>query len=331
MRLLSFLQSLGSHRKHEHVRPSLVADEPKVDVHVIDNRVFLLGLDKLYRKAMKSKERGELLSCARRVASAIHVTPANEPVEGYYAEDAQLTEYFLLMRALQSTRKADGISVESLDEFRRLKQVVSSPLFGVPEDSDKLLPRSEDSLTKALSDLYPHWSIAGIVDAAHARSSHADDISLVGLAALARDALVLAAVRESVVLHAAVFFGSALSPPEPQFIWEVDEELTARGKRFVDAFNGLFGALLPIPGPSGAEEYWHACVNNVIVGRCVRIGADDSAQPVRHYHWGIRRDPSGKPAVEDFWKDEIWTTTRYRAMLFPNTKEFPEFLRRGDD
>ncbi len=68
---------------------------------VVDDRVFLLGLDKLYRDAMKQHERGELLGCARRVAEALHVTPADVPVEGYYAEDERLTEYFRLVRALQ--------------------------------------------------------------------------------------------------------------------------------------------------------------------------------------------------------------------------------------
>jgi len=60
--------------------------------YVVDNRVFLLGLDKLYRDAMKRHERGELLACARRVAAPLHETPADVPVEGYYAEDEQLTE-----------------------------------------------------------------------------------------------------------------------------------------------------------------------------------------------------------------------------------------------
>jgi hypothetical protein len=47
---------------------------------VVDNRVFLLGLDKLYRDAMKQHERGDLLRCARRVAQALHAAPADAPV-----------------------------------------------------------------------------------------------------------------------------------------------------------------------------------------------------------------------------------------------------------
>ena len=68
---------------------------------IVDNRVFLLGLDELYREAMKQHERGELLSCARRVVATLHVAPTNVPAEGYYTEDQRLTEYFGLVRELQ--------------------------------------------------------------------------------------------------------------------------------------------------------------------------------------------------------------------------------------
>lgn len=50
---------------------------------IVDNRTFLLGLDYLYRNAMKRHECGELLRCARHVAAALRVAPAAVPVEGY--------------------------------------------------------------------------------------------------------------------------------------------------------------------------------------------------------------------------------------------------------
>ncbi len=71
------------------------------NVRVVDNRVFLLGLDALYRAAVKPHERGELRDAARCVAHDLGVGPADVPVEGYYAEDPQLAEYFGLIRALQ--------------------------------------------------------------------------------------------------------------------------------------------------------------------------------------------------------------------------------------
>ena len=75
------------------------------DRYIVDNRVFLLGLDELYRDAVKPHERGELLDCAREVADVLHVESEDIPIEGYYSEHPQLTEYFKLMRALQAAPK----------------------------------------------------------------------------------------------------------------------------------------------------------------------------------------------------------------------------------
>lgn len=97
---------------------------------VVDNRTFLLGLDELYREAMKVHERGELLHCARRVAATLEVAPAVVPIEGYYTEDQQLTEYFRLMRALQVISDKRTSEVASLPEFQRLLDVTSAPLYG---------------------------------------------------------------------------------------------------------------------------------------------------------------------------------------------------------
>ena len=63
-------------------------------VYEVDNRTFLLGLDELYRAAMKRHERGELLECAREVCMELNLPPANVPVEGYYSENKDLAEQF---------------------------------------------------------------------------------------------------------------------------------------------------------------------------------------------------------------------------------------------
>lgn len=73
----------------------------RIERLVVNNRVFLLGLDELYRESMKTHERHELLICARETADALSVAPADVPIEGYYTEDEDLTEYFRLVRALQ--------------------------------------------------------------------------------------------------------------------------------------------------------------------------------------------------------------------------------------
>jgi hypothetical protein len=282
---------------------------------VVDNRVFLLGLDGLYREAMKQHERGELLLCARRVASALRATAADVPVEGYYTEDARLTEYFRLVRALQEIDEAWASSVASLPEFRRLREITSAPLFGRPTHRNRLLPVGRDALSQALRDTFPEWTVKQVTSAAYAAAREMDDISLVGLAARVKDAVVLTAIRESVVLYAEPVSGCALNPPPPEYVWKVDEELARHARRFVDTFNTLVGHELPTPEPIHAESYWQASDANEILGRCVRLGFDDTVSPKRHYHWAICRGTSSDLEVQDFWKPEVWTTKRYRSVL----------------
>lgn len=285
------------------------------DQRVVDNRVFLLGLDKLYRDEMKRHERGELLMCARRVAEALQVAPSDVPVEGYYAEDERLTEYFRLVRALQDVDKGKTSSVDSLSEFQRLRDVTSAPLYGRPQYKGKLLPTGRDALSQALVNTFPNWSVESLTAAAYNSARKFEDISLVGLAALIKDAVVLTAVRESVVLYAQPIAAAALDPPQPKYVWEVDKDLARQARRFIDTFNTLFGESLPPPDPAQAELYWHAYDDNEVLGRCVRLGYDKTILPIRHYHWAICRAADGGFAVQEFWNPELWTTTRYRSAL----------------
>jgi len=282
---------------------------------VVDNRVLLLGLDMLYRAAMQPHERGELLACARRVSDVLHAMRANVPVEGYYAEDEQLTEYYLLVRALQDFDEGATPSVAPLLELQRLRDVTSAPLYGRAQYAGKLLPAGRDALSQALLDTFPEWTVAGLTKAACNIAREADEISLVGLAARVQDPVLLTAARESVVLYADRVIGAAFPPPRPQYEWKVDEDLAQHAKRFVDTFNALFGEELPPPDPAHAERYWEAYEANQIFGRCVRLGYDDGALPLRHYHWAICSSARGELMVQEFWSPEIWSTSRFRSTL----------------
>jgi hypothetical protein len=284
----------------------------KTEPRVVDNRVFLLGLDELYRETMKQHERDELLRCAKDTASVLAVAPADVPIEGYYAEEEQLTEYFRLVRALQRVPKLREPEVHSLDTYKRLKQVTASPIFGPPFDGDCLLASGQDSLSVALETTFPEWNIGTIMNTAYRCALDSGEFSLVALGALSRDSVVLAAVRESVVLYAMAVGGCAFIP-DPEYIWQVDDIVESRARRFVETFNGLFDECLPEPSRDNAEAYWRAFKEWKIVGRCVRIGFDDSVQPIKHYHWAIDRDAKHKLIVKDFWDMDIWTTQRYRA------------------
>ena len=280
---------------------------------VVDNKVFLLGLDQLYREAMKRQERVELLGCARRVAATLGVPPADVQIEGYYGEAADLTEYFRLMRGLQEVPATARAAVTELAEFRRLDDVAAAPLYGRAQDVGGLLPVGRDPLSQALDNTKPNWTAERLTAAAGAVARDWDDFSLVGLAARWGDAVMLAALRESVVLYAGLMVTGI--PPTYEFIWRVDPDLARQAQRFIDCFNGMFGKLLPAALADQAEAFWWAADENDIVGRCVRLGYDDSTRAVRHYHWAVRPDLVRGPNLHEFWDADVWTTQRYRESL----------------
>jgi hypothetical protein len=285
----------------------------RTERRVVDNRVFLLGLDQLYRQAIKWHERLELFACAKRVTGALGVAPADVPIEGYYADDAQLTGYFRMMRALQDVDESRTSEVARLPEFRRLRDVTSAPLYGHPQQRGKLLPVGRDPLSQALIETQADWSVERLTAAAHTTAQKTDDISLVGLAARIRDPVVLAALRESVVVYAEDAPGCPVLADRPQYVRKVEKDLAAQAKRFIRTFHELFGEELPPPDPTQAERYWHAHEDNEIYGRCVRLGSNDATEPMLHYHWAIYGPEES--AVQEFWHAEVWTTDRYRSAL----------------
>jgi hypothetical protein len=285
----------------------------RTERRVVDNRVFLLGLDNLYRQAIKWHERLDLFRCAKRVLTALGLAPADVPVEGYYADDPQLTGYFRMMRALQDVDERRTSEVERLPEYQRLREVMSAPLYGHPVETGKLLPKGRDPLSQALVDTQPDWSLEGLTAAAYAVVRGTDDISLVGLAARIQDPVVLAGLRESVVLYADDVIGCAGMEDRPKYVWMVDKDLAAQARRFIRKLHELFGDKLPPPEPAQAELYWLAYDDADVYGRCVRLGSNDAIEPVLHYHWGIYGPD--KLAVQEFWHAEIWTTERYRNEL----------------
>ena len=50
------------------------------------------------------------------------------PIEGYYDEDEDLAEYFLLTRALQEVKPDRAPVVATLAEFQRLYRIGAAPL-----------------------------------------------------------------------------------------------------------------------------------------------------------------------------------------------------------
>lgn len=280
--------------------------------HIVDDRLFLLGLDELYRTGIKEHERTELLAGAREIAAALEVRADGGPVEGYYTEDDQLREYFGLMRALQKVDASAKPRVASTRDFQRLLQVSSSPLFGEAVFDGKLFPFGRDPLSRALHET-EQWSVGQLTMSAHRHASETDDISLVGLACLTRDAVAIASLRESVVLYAeAVTMGVG---PLPIYDWRVSPALAKRAERFVATFNALFKEEMPAPTPENADYFGAAGLKRAnVTGRCVRIGQTPTVPP-KYYHWAVYTDADQQLAVHEFWHHELWTTQRYLAAL----------------
>lgn len=305
----------------------------KTEMRVIDNRVFLLGLDELYREAIKPHERGNLLQCAELVAADLALTPTDDPVEGYYTEDPSLETYFRLVRAIQGQDKMRASEIFHHEAFDRLKTVSESPIFGVPfeaEGEERLLRRARNALHVALQEVGINLSVENITNAAYESASRSDDFALASIAALARDSVVLAALGESIVLYANLedVFSLEEEVPIVQYEWLVDSVVEARARLFVNEFNRLFDESLPEPCATNAAVYWNACDIDAIAGRCVALGKDRSQKPPIYYHWAVERCENGRFEVFDFWDSDLWTTARFRAspsrirkgLLKPRTK-----------
>ncbi len=312
---------------------------------VVDDRVLLLGIDKHYRDGMKLFEAKTLLSCASVVANRLNVAAVDVPVEGYYAESPELTRYFKLMRALQDVPDGNAAQAKTLAQFQLIWDIVSSPMYGRPQQTRwgelKMLPTGRDSLSQALLEIDPsNWNVETLVDAAHVAALEYDDISLVGLAARARDSVAITALRESVVLYSEKMLpigDDDDDEPDYEYVWRVNKELERSANRFIGIFNSLVAdanhkvklgvedrvsgvftrrAATPIPKaePENAAHFYECCQDNEIFGRCVHLGTrqDDG----RHYHWAFRGAGSAshvsKIEIDDFWSADVWTTQRYR-------------------
>lgn len=285
--------------------------EIRVERRVVDNRVLVLGLDRLYRNRMPDLEVTQLLECARTVARALRIAEASVPVEGYYADLPELSEYFRLMRALQSLDQSNEEHVSTLPEFQLLRTLATSGLYG-PTEPGYLLPRGRDPLSQALRRTAPsQWTVAELIPLAHSIAVTSADFSLVALAARANDPVTVAATRESVVLYAGVEFGREAVRIE--YDWRVDDQLAAVANQFIHTLNQFVLIPLPSANAENAEKFYSAFEANDILGRCVMIGMDPGSSIPRYYHWAIVGRSKLDMQVDEFWDQELWTTARHVA------------------
>ncbi len=277
----------------------------------VDNRVLILALDYLYRESMKQFEKEVLLGKSRILVNKLSLSLIDIPIEGYYYESDELKEYFLKIRTLQNCPAERKYEVEGLESYQMLSRIMSSEIYGKGNE-DGFFPRRLDSLFYALDSIpINEWSVKTITEKAQSIAIKNDDISLVGIAASINDSVVLTALRESVALYAMVALGCAEVPPKMVYQWNVDSALQIKVDRFIRIFNELTASNIKNACSENVEYFYKAFEDNEIIGRCIRIGIDDSTTPEKNYHWAITHDARGL-VVDDFWSKELWTTERYQ-------------------
>jgi hypothetical protein len=252
------------------------------------------------------------------VANKLDLNVLEIPVEGYYTETPELTEYFLTMRTLQGVHNNERRKVANLTQYPRLLEITSAPLYGCAKFGNHILPTGRDPLSQALIDHNLGWSVNKLTESAYLAAKKYDDYSLVGLCARVKDPVLLAATRESTVLYAEFVELISCAPigtPPIEYTWSVNEDLAHQAQRFINTFIELFQDHLPQASAESAQDYWMAHLENEIGGRCVAIGSVHNLKK-RIYHWAIDIDFHGKYIVRDFWDQEKWTTERYRNEMY---------------
>lgn len=320
--LASVLTALRANR--EYARDALARNPQRRTVdRVVDDRALILGIDELFRAGITRHEHHELLDAARTVARMVGVPPYDGEVEGRYSADPLLEEYFRIVRALQRIDEREHGRVAQAPEFKRLSQVLSSPIFGSMHRTGVLLPRGMDPLAVALRSA-PDWTLGELVRVAHDVAAKHDDCSLIGMASATQDPVAMVALLDPTVLY---FEDSTFgNPPVPVYHWSVTPALAHRAERFVATYVTLFSEEFPAPTPENADLFGAAYFDRAgFVGRCVALGPRQSGRG--YYHWAIYLDPEGVPRVHDFWAEDRWTTQRYRAAL-PRGRRGPADVRR---
>ncbi|MFT7537670.1 MAG: ferredoxin [Hyphomicrobiaceae bacterium] len=285
----------------------------------VHNRVLLQGLTVMFQRALALSIKNELHGCARRVAHVLDLKLTNCRVPDFCTGDEALTEYHQIVHALQQLPATEKARVETLPEFARLAAVTTSPLFGLPAESDRLLPTREDAIVRALTTVAT-WSIEAVTTAAQSIAVKANDISLVGLAAQAGDPMLmiltrsLPAARPSSTVVADEQDASDLGG---EFDWQVDRRFAASVGVFVDTANELLGADLPAATADNVSAYFWEHGRMAIGGQCVTLGKQGDSL----CHWAIRgphpasRTPG--PDAEQFLANELWDSERYTREVHP--------------
>lgn len=268
---------------------------------VIDDQAFVVGLSELFRQEMKAYEVTSLLPLAESVCETLGLSPADVPIEGYYAESTELQRFFRLIRSLQNAGSGDNFPDSTQRAIYRLREVLNSPAMGRVENHDRLIARTTSAFGEALQTL-SSWSIDSLSRQAQLLVRK-DDAGLLAVAAAAGNPVGLCAARETMALMADVELAETQLP---EFDWRVSEHVAEVADRFICTLAKATGIQLPQPNATSSLAYGMAAADAELIGRCILVG-ERNGTPCPYYHWYIDLQ-DGQPRVKDFWSDTIWTT-----------------------
>jgi hypothetical protein len=269
---------------------------------VIDDCRFVIALTEFFRDRFRIYETDTLLPLARDVAKRLGIRPLDVPVEGYYAETEELSEYFRLVRGFQQ-EKIERCSVPQ--SLRELRAVFLSGFMGrvCSEDNQSLLPRLSNALNAALERV-SRWNVVTVTRSSK-ESVLREDEDLIAVAAATGHPVPLCNARETMVLATALI--SEQEDDYPKTIWRVSSQVESLGAAFVRKLAAVTDIRLPEPQAAFASVYASRLQSLSLDGRCVCLGFQYSTER-GFYHWYID-ESTEQSSVIDFWSTSIWTTS----------------------
>jgi len=278
---------------------------------IVNDFEFIIGLDSFYREKMKKYEVKILLPLIKEIFQNIDIQKKNFPIEGYYYENEDLTEYFNYVKTLKTLNNDYKPKIENMQGYKKLLNILCSGLYGNYYFNESILPITKDPIYRTLENLsFDNWKSEKIIKTAFSIIKEENDFSIISLGIIKKDPIILTALRESVALYSDIFVGSAPNLTvkyEYKYIWNVSNEIQNKANNIIEIFNGICPYKIPIAEEKNVKKYYDEYVSNPINIRCIRIGIDNIG---KNYHWAIINTDYLKRnyKFKEFWDSKFWTT-----------------------
>lgn len=306
-------------------------------VDILTNTDFYRRFEASVRENMKKAET-EVLPTAKQAIKDARIKPADCPIEGYYYETPELTEYFKIIRALQNSDNYNSTITESI---RKLHDFYSSDALGFEQayptainpkarytdEKPVIISGRIEQITIAVEKLTNKLPLE-IIKKILNKKNVCDNLfemplhkNLGGLALLidkiehekqkdTYEPFCATLSAETTSLSRALAPAAGCAPPE-RGDFQVSPEVVRQAKIVGYAYNKLFknsGIKTEIAWEY--SNFWDAelpVYNDFLPPtiRCARLFSWDKQEPHEHYHW-ITQEYNTK--VEEKWAPNIITT-----------------------